>query len=335
VGDPKHNPLIPLNGDLTIKLLDYTYGDTGETSHILRGPYSFVASIFGLLIVYGIGMSLSFYFDKRSIRAEKIRKKTKQIEEEFSTTLFQLGNRLGDGLPLEIAFERVLYTLDDGSEVYKFFQIVVENIKRKNMGVEDAIYDPQNGALKYYPSPIIKSSMKVLIDSSKKGPLVASNSILSMSEYIKKMDSVEARLSDLLGETIGSMKSQIKFLSPLMMGIVSGIATMIGIIIVGVKRAMTAVGAESGADASQFSDLISYGMSPYFFQVILGLYVLIIVYIMSRIINSIEYSGDAVYLNRELASNFKKASKLYCSLALVVTIVFSLIAISVMGSGII
>jgi len=62
------------------------------------------------------------------------------------------------------------------------------------MGVEDAIFDSKVGAINQFPSSIIESSMKVFIESSKKGPLIASQALITVAEYIKSMHRVDERL---------------------------------------------------------------------------------------------------------------------------------------------
>ena len=88
------------------------------------------------------------------------------------------------------------------------------------MGVNNAIFDPNVGAIHKYPSNLIESSMKVLIESSKKGPKIAATALLNVSRYIKEIHRVDERLKDLMAEIVGSMKSQISFLAPAISGIV-------------------------------------------------------------------------------------------------------------------
>ena len=142
----------------------------------------------------------------------------KKLEEEFASALFQLGNRLGDDIPVEIAFDKVARVMQ-GTISGDFFKLVSTNIRKFGFGVEEAIFNRRRGAIVYFPSNLIESSMKVLIESSKKGPLVASQALINVSEYIKEMHRVDERLKDLMADVVGSMKSQISFLTPAISGI--------------------------------------------------------------------------------------------------------------------
>ena len=123
-------------------------------------------------------------FSKRTKNLIKSRDKTVALEKEFNNTLFTLGNRLGDGTPAEIAFLKVAESTK-GQKTSEFFKIVNSNIQSMGMSLEGAIFDPRRGALVYYPSNLIATSMRILIESVKKGLKVAAQSLMSISEYVK------------------------------------------------------------------------------------------------------------------------------------------------------
>ncbi|RME31274.1 hypothetical protein D6789_03280, partial [Candidatus Woesearchaeota archaeon] len=99
--------------------------DTGET--IVVGPFGLIATLISLFIPLGIGLGLGLYFRARSGQVVKLRKKAAALETEFASALFQLGNRLADGLPLEIAFSRVANVMR-GTLSGDFFAMVSTNI---------------------------------------------------------------------------------------------------------------------------------------------------------------------------------------------------------------
>ena len=110
----------------------------------------------------------------------------------------------------------------EGSTSGDFFNLAEKNITKLGMGLEQAIFDPKVGAIASFPSKVIESSMKVLVESIKKGPRIAAQALLSMARYIKEIHRVESRLKDLMADIISSMKAQIKFLTPAIAGIVIG-----------------------------------------------------------------------------------------------------------------
>src|SRR3989344_4305404 len=204
------------------------------TTNIEIGPYGLGAAIASLFIPLSFGISIGLYYRLKSKNIIKIREKAKQLELEFANALFQLGNRLGDNIPVEIAVGKVADVME-GTVSGDFFQMVSLNIRRLGMSIERAIFGPLHGALVSFPSNLIESSMKVLTQAVKKGPLIAAQALTNVARYIKEIHKVNERLKDLMADVISSMRSQIKFLTPAIAGVVIGITSMITAI-AGVKN---------------------------------------------------------------------------------------------------
>lgn len=298
------------------------------------GPYGLGASLLSLGFPLAFGLGYGYYNRFKSKGIAKIREQTKELEQEFASALFQLGNRLGDEVPAEIAFSNVAKVMK-GTTSARFFELVSNNIVKMGMGVESAIFDKDVGALQHFPSSIIESSMKVFIESSKKGPKVASQALITVSEYIKSMHRVDERLQDLMAEIISNMKSQISFLTPAISGIVVGITSMISQILGSLSERLEDIGGE-GADQITGGNLIemfgSGGIPTYFFQAIVGLYVVQITYILTIIINGIQNGTDKANEYNELGKNLVNSSLLYSGITAVFVILFSVIASTIVSS---
>ncbi|MBU0470010.1 MAG: hypothetical protein KKA62_02335 [Nanoarchaeota archaeon] len=297
------------------------------------GPYGLGSSILSLVVIASLGGSIGLFYALRSKNVIKIRQKTKELEDEFSSALFQLGNRLGDGLPAEIAFSRVAATMR-GTVSGDFFNLTEKNITKLGMGLEQAIFDQKVGALVSFPSKVIESSMKVLIESIRKGPRIAAQSLLSMSRYIKEIHRVEERLNDLMADVISSMKSQVKFLTPAIAGIVIGITSMISTILTKLSSqlgAFTASGQAGGAGG--FEDMLSIfgiGIPTFHFQIVVGIYIVQIAYILTVLSNGVENGADKLGERYALGKDLTRSTLLYCFLAAVVMILFNLFAGTIM-----
>jgi len=113
------------------------YRESSDDPDILLGPYGLGAAVLSLLFPIAIGVGLGTYFLTKSKKLIKFRAETKKLEAEFSSALFQLGNRLGDGMPAEAAFGRVAEIMQDTASG-KFFRMVDQNVTRLGMGVEQA-----------------------------------------------------------------------------------------------------------------------------------------------------------------------------------------------------
>lgn len=304
-------------------LLEYRMNKLGDPV----GPFGLGASLLSLFVPAAIGLSLGLYFRLRSKNVIKIRERAKKLELEFASALFQLGNRLGDGLPVEIAFDKVSDVME-GTVSGSFFQLVSINIKKLGMGVKRAIFDPQYGAILRYPSSMIDSSMKVLVESIKKGPVIAAQALTNVSRYIKEIHKVNERLKDLMADIISQMKSQIKFLTPAIAGIVIGITSLVSNILGKLGGQLSKITENTGGPSAgaEFMEIFGQGIPTFYFQIVVGLYVVQITYILTILSNGIENGADKLNGRFLLGKNLINSTLLYCMISGVVILLFNIIA---------
>jgi hypothetical protein len=270
------------------------------------GPYGLGAALLSSFMPLAVGLGVGLYYKVRTKNVLKIRDESKKLEAEFASALFQLGNRLGDGYPAEIAFGKVAEAIPDTISG-QFFGLVESNLAQAGMSLEQAIFDPEHGALRQYPSDLIETSMKVLVESARKGPLVAAQALINISRYVREMHSVDERLKDLMADTISSMNSQIKFLTPVIAAIVIGITSMVTTIL---------------------------GKPTFYFQIIVGFYVVQITYILTIIVNGIENGADKLAEDFQIGQNMTRSTVMYCVISTAVMLLFNLIAGNIIGGGI-
>ncbi len=315
----------------TILLLDYRETDTGS----LVGPFGLGATMLSLFIPMGLALSLSVYYQIKSNKIIKIREETQKLETEFRGAIFQLGNRVGGGMPSEMAFGKISQALA-GTPTGKFFAIVDNNIRRLGMNLQDAIFNNKNGAIITYPSSLIESTMKVLVESARKGPQVVSKALLSIADYLDRIYKVSERLKDLLSEITSSMKSQVSFLTPLIAGIVVGIGAMITTIIGSLSTSLGEATGASGttsllSGASGLANIFPLEklISPFFLQMIVGIYVVEMVVVLTIHANGIENGVDKLNEEYTLGRNLFRGTMLYILIAGITIFAFNLLALAV------
>lgn len=309
------------------------YRTSAADSAVVVGPYGLGAALVSLGVTLALGLGIGYYYRLTSQNVIKIRETTKQLEKEFASALFQLGNRLSDGLPAEIAFDKVAAVMEN-SVSGNFFRLVSMNIRRLGLGIEEAIFHPSVGAIRSFPSNVVESSMKVLIESSRKGPRIAAVAVINVSRYIQEIHKVNERLKDLLADIIASMQSQISFLTPVIAGIVIGITSMVTTIIGQLRLQLEKVASAPGAGAGAPTGLLSLfgdGIPTFHFQLIVGIYVVQIVYILTILSNGIENGEDRLNEKYLLGRNMIRSTLLYCFVSAVIMIIFNFIALSILG----
>ncbi len=295
----------------------------------LIGPFSPFAVLFSLFIPLSIALFFSIAYKQKTRYLIKEREDTKILEEEFTNSIFQLGNRLGDGIPAEIAFGEVAQLIKS-QKTHDFFSLVNQNIQQAGMSLERAVFDKKIGAIIFFPSQLIATSMKILIESVKKGLQVAANSLMAISEYVKNINKINQRLKDLLAEIISDMKSNMTFLAPLLAGIVVGLASMITSIL----NKLQALQQELGAGATSLANIggiasifdITQMIPPYFIQASIGLYIIEIVFILTSALVVLESGRDILKEKFELARNLKRALTLYLATSLISILSLTLLA---------
>jgi len=204
------------------------------------------------------------------------------------------------------------------------------------MSPEQAIFDEKIGAIQYFPSSLILSTMKVLTESIKKGPLIAAKAMSNIARYVKEMHAVEERLKDLLGEVISSMNSLIKFLAPVISGIVVGITAMITNIIGTLSSSIQniEVGSEQASGMEGLTSMFGDGIPTYFFQIVVGLYIVQVVFIISKTIAGISNGDDKLTEENLVGRNLLRSTILYALLTAIVILIFNTIAMSILNKSI-
>ncbi|MFA5084687.1 MAG: hypothetical protein WC475_04930, partial [Candidatus Paceibacterota bacterium] len=231
----------------------------------------------------------------------------------------------------EMAFGRVANSLK-GTPTAGFFSIVNMNIQQAGMGVEDAVFSRSRGAVNYYPSELIKTSMKILIESAKKGLEVAARAMMAISEYVKNIHKVNERMKDLLADVTSGMKSNMTFLAPLLAAIVVGLASMITMILsklsLMIESGTLSDSGFMGLGASQITSMfnVTAMIPPYWLQVVVGVYIVEIIFILTSTLVTIEAGEDRLGEKYETGKTLRQGITLYIITALVAIIALGALA---------
>ncbi len=309
------------------RLFDFKHSGEG-----VSGPFGIGALFLSMLIPLGAALFFSMAFRAKTKELIVEREKTKQLEKEFNNSLFQLGNRIGNGMPPELAFGKVAES-SKGLNTENFFRIVDHNIKQAGMNVERAIFDPNRGAIIYYPSDLIATSMRILIESSKKGLKIAAVSLMSISEYVRNIQKITERLRDMLAEIISDMKSNMTFLAPLLSGIVVGLAAMITAILN--KLDISNLGDVGNGIGNlgtmlQIFDLTKM-IPPYYLQIAIGVYLIQIIFILTSTLVTVDSGEDRLEKTSKTGKNLMKGIALYFAAAFLATLALFILSSVVLG----
>jgi hypothetical protein len=238
-------------------------------------------------------------------------------------------------MPPELVFAKVAES-SRGLRTEDFFKRVNYNIQQMGMSVDSAIFDPRRGAIAFYPSDLIATSMRILIESVKKGLNIAAISLMSISQYVKNIQKITERLKDLLAEVISEMKSNMTFLAPLLLGIVVGLSAMITSILSRLDI-IKAAGGEAATQLGGIGDFLGIFdvvtmIPPYFLQIAVGIYLIEVIFILTGALVSIDSGEDKLEKMSKTGRNLKRGVILYFIVALISTIILFAISVIVLGN---
>lgn len=284
--------------------------------------------LFSLFVIGGLGYSVAIFCKLASVSLVAIRKAIKSTENDFSYALFQIGNRLSEGVPAETAMLKTAKTMKN-SNIANFIHQIVNNMQRLGLDLRRAIFDTTYGALVYYPSALIRSVMKIFVESTKQSQDVAATSLMHISTYLQSVHRIEEKIKDVLSETISTIKFQTSFIAPLISGIIVGLTAMILIILSVLGEKITAATSSTALPSALGGSSPSLGGSMAFgffqmsstiplpvFQIVVGIYLVEIIVISTILASKIEYGDDRI----QMLDSIQKALFISITVYIIVTV---------------
>jgi len=270
------------------------------------------------IITFGFFISIAVYFLLNSFQRMKLRKEIFEMEDEFREVLFGLGQEIDRGIPIEVALSKIAPTLR-GQYSSKLIEKILDNITYKGMTFERAIFDEEQGAIRVFPSKLIHSVMKAVVDASKKGTKISSEVMISISKYLSDIHRTQENIMDKFSEILSGMRLQAEILLPLICAIMSVITYMIIQMMNYLGSAMKDLqtsGAMTGY-GSLLSLFQTVKISPAVFQLSIGIYAIETIIILSWFMNGIIRGTDKISLYDSIGKNLLIGGVLYIIIALV------------------
>lgn len=295
------------------------------------GPTQIYVSLF---ITAGIGIALYVYFKLSVMQLKTAEDELIRLQDSFAAAAFQMGSFLSQGYPPESTILKLNDTMQN-TPISGFISITVSNIKNLGMSLSSALFDKSNGSTRYFPSSMLIASMRVFVESSKKSVQSAAAAMLYISKHLSNLKLIDQQVKSLLDEVTSGMRVEVGFLSPVMAGIVVGMTSLIGTVLRSLASSIGSIQnsvSGSGAGGSLSSVIpfafslfnLSGGIIPlYTFQMIIGIYMIVLSVIIGYAISMIAQPGDKVFMMSTIADTLLTSVILYIIIAFAVTLVFS------------
>ncbi|MEE9323428.1 MAG: hypothetical protein V3U72_02685 [Candidatus Aenigmarchaeota archaeon] len=265
-----------------------------------KGEHGVFSLMMSLMITLGIGFGFASYFLLSNFQRIRIQGDVLKTESEFELALFQLGNRISGGVPAELALEKSIDDVKDLS-IAGLFTITLRNIKNLGMTFKEALFNEKWGAIKYYPSRIIKNIMYMIVDIAEKGVKYAAEGMLTVSKYLRNIRETQEYIRELLQESVSSMTFQAYLLTPMVTGLIVSMAQVIIKVmsILGSELQSLSTGTDIGINFTggllTGPGTVSDAVSPELFQLIIGIYLIEIIIILAMFLTKISQGENKVY----------------------------------------
>lgn len=263
------------------------------------GEHNFTTLMFSLFITLGIGFGMASYFLLSNYQRIRIQNDVLKTESEFELALFQLGNRISGGIPPELALEKSIDDVKDLS-IAGLFTIALRNIKNLGMTFKEALFNEKWGAVRYYPSRIIKNIMYMIVDIAKKGVKYASEGMLTVSKYLRNIRETQEYIRELLQESVSSMTFQAYLLTPMVTGLIVSMAQVIIRVLSILSQRLQTMSTGAALPVNITGGLFTPGgvsdtISPEMFQLIIGIYLIEVIIILAMFLTKISQGENKVY----------------------------------------
>ena len=292
-----------------------------------------------LLIVMGIGLGIGATLTLGNFERLRAERKLKEIESEFPTALFELGNKISGGTPIELSLKEAAESTKD-LEISKLFQLSSRNIQDMGMTFEDAIFDPKYGALTKFPSQMIRTVMKAVLESSEKGTKMAATAMMTISRYLKNIHKTQEQLNDLMADTTTTIQMLAYMLAPIVSGVAVGMSQTIisGLFELsqGFQQSQEDLpaGAQQGAglDGSILGNM-GDAIPPELLQLVVGIYLIQLLFILGTFYMKITRGEDPTYKYMFIGKIMLSGMFFYAITVLIISLLFGGIVTGV-GEGI-
>jgi len=251
-------------------------------SGLLPPTFPLVWAITSIITIYCLGIYTPY---------KKIRDGIKQIESEFADALFILGRRISEGRSAEEAFGHTSETMK-GAKIGEIFADVSKNLTGIRTTLHGAIFNEEYGAFRDVYSDRVHTTMKMFTESVHKSNEAAGMAIIKLADHLKELQEVEDNIKRALYDVTSTMRATAMIFAPLIGGVTLALSEVIQKILLNISKEAQLLPEEFDFGGMMKDAGMAQSVSPDTFLLIIGIYMVILVIILTRFAGGIEYGGD-------------------------------------------
>jgi len=272
-----------------------------------------------LTIIWGFGISITIYAYGTSWYKKRLRDDVEKLEKETIDGTYQIASRINEGRSPEDTIKHIGENMQ-GTEFGDLMQKTHKILRTRHTTLEDAFLNEEYGSLKNTYSKNFKLIIVIFLTSLKRGIVHCSQTLFTISNHYDLLRKTEEKLKATLKNALAMMRTTASIFAPMITGL---IITLQQLIQEGLKSAKEGL-SDIGFEAMDLSFLATPSFSVELLQLIAGIYMLLLAFLLIRYVSYLEYGKDEIMLKHELAKNIPIALVVFTA-----TLILSRIMLSV------
>jgi Flp pilus assembly protein TadB len=276
--------------------------------------FPIVWAITAMITIYSLGIYTPY---------KKIRDGIKQVENEFADAMFILGRRISEGRSAEEAFSHTSHTMK-GSKIGEAFTDIAKNLSCMRTTLHGAIFHEEYGAFKDIYSDRVHTMMRLLTESVHKSHEAAGMAIIKLADHLKELQDVENNIRRSLYDVTSTMRSTAIIFAPFIAGVTLALSEVIQKILLNISRETSYLPDEYdiGGLMSQAGTGMTQSIPPDIFLLVVGIYIVLLVIILTRFAGGIEYGDDRPQFMYDLGQTLPMSIMVFTVTTIVSRIIF-------------
>lgn len=284
-------------------------------SGLVLPTFPIIWAITAMITIYCLGVYTPY---------KKIRDGIKQIESEFADAMFILGRRISEGKSAEEAFAHTSETMK-GSKIGDAFADIAKNLSCMRTTLHGAIFHEEYGAFKDIYSDRVHTMMKLLIESVQRSHEAAGIAIIKLADHLKELQDVELNIRQSLYDVTSTMRSTAIIFAPLIAGVTLALSEVIQKILLNISKESRNLPGEYniGDFMKQAGTGMTQTVPPDIFLLVIGIYMILLVIILTRFAGGIEYGDDKPQFMYDLGQTLPMSIMVFTVTTTVSRVIFS------------
>ena len=288
---------------------------TEAMAGLVLPTFPIVWAITAMITIYCLGVYKPY---------KKIRDDIKQIENEFADAMFILGRRISEGRSAEEAFMHTSGTMK-GSKIGEAFADIAKNLSSMRTTLHGAIFNEEYGAFKDIYSDRVHTIMKLLTRSVHRSHEAAGMAIIKLADHLKELQDVETNIKRSLYDVTSTMGSTAVIFAPLIAGVTLALSEVIQKILLNISKESRNLPDEYniGDFMNEAGTGMTQSVSPDIFLLVVGIYMILLVIILTRFAGGIEYGDDKPQFMYDLGQRLPVSIMVFTVTTIVSRVIFS------------